>query len=93
MGSGGATQFVTGDMSLVAVLSLYGYEGEMKSEDGHVSWSYEEHDEQFVRVLTDYRQGDCRVDPLRFSREIATVRRAMYNLLGVTPKRVAPPPR
>jgi len=77
----------TDDMTLVALISTHGYTPgiQWKSQpDKLVFWVLSEDDcDEFLHGLVeDYRSGESRVEPQRFTRELRAIRRSLYDFIG-----------
>lgn len=76
----------TDDMALAVTLILNGFDTDIELHGRQVVWviSAEQFDEDEANIFReDYLRGALRVEPRRFARELAAVRKDMYRVLGI----------
>lgn len=80
----------TDEMSLTAVLIMNGYAPVMMRGRSGCVWviQADEVDELAEEIVDDFVRGACRVEPKRFIREVAQVRKEMYKFLNLDHVRI-----
>lgn len=73
----------TEDMTLATVLLMHGYQPTMSRVDGSVEFliKAEDIDGDTHELIEEYVSGACLVEPKRFTRELAGVRKDVYRLM------------
>jgi len=83
-----AREYITEDMTLVAVLKLRGMEPDrMEKSNGGCKWIYA-CTPSLEDVVDEYQAEEAYIEPREFSRKLGLVRTEMYRFLGVQPRRV-----
>lgn len=75
----------TNDMALATVVIMNGYNPKMSKVDGEVEFLVHldaEEASDMRELLDEYMQGECLVEPKRFVRELAGVRKDVYRLMN-----------
>lgn len=75
----------TDNMAFVVTLMLSGYDLEIKRGDKNAIWIIhsEDLDDDVQHHIDDFQAGRCRVEPKRFAREFAAVRKDAYRVQGI----------
>jgi hypothetical protein len=75
-------QLTTDDMVFAVVLCLNGYHPLMDRNARGVVWILEP-DEEVEDFVKQYQRGEILIEPRRFAREWAAMRKDVYSLMGV----------
>lgn len=80
-------QLTTDDMIFAVVLCLNGFHPEMARKDRGVLWTLGlEGEDDIEDFVSQYNRGQVLVEPRRFSREWAAMRKDVYRLMDVGSK-------
>ncbi len=85
-------EYSTRELSMAAYLSMNGYMFELhedgQSRSGHPvgTWVFSDRDGGMGVHIRKFNNGDAKVEPSRFLNEVNSVRKAMFDFLGIKPK-------